>query len=461
MNKSAGRVVSIVALTLASVIGCDGPSTNQEPVERFSQGDPGSVAGDHQTLAMPPEEAGHGSQQVLALDIDPKQEAFPADESLLDIGSWTLDRSAYVGLPRCLADNATAYVSEVLQVVGLDKGPQRIKYERVDRHNGGAIFPLDVVFRETGTEAVPIVILPSPKLLRGVQEWAVLRDWDDVRGLETLESLDWDKPSIGMVGRTVFFAPGPSSESPIRTPPLPYGARLSSGIFKHAPPHLKMGKIVMSARDRNVAETLEPLKLGKQSGATLIGRLTTIPFSAENERLRLVQLDVPDKKQTRSWIACALSDANGARRGKSFVQPDGTSSFERPLTSPSHDPRVGRHSLLRIPGPLDLHSRIPPHEEIAIDEWFFRSGAPGVVLAAEADSAPFRESLLLVTEPAELSSGDRPLLVATFLGAPPLDTVRFMQTLSLSAPGEAKLEDEVMAQLEHLHKVLVPEGQDE
>jgi hypothetical protein len=399
-------------------------------------------------------------QKVKATDLDPGQDAFPAKETLLRIGSWTIDRSAYVGLPRDLADSATQYISRVLDFIGLDSGPQRLTYNRLDRRNGGAIYPLEVAYQEVGSQAVPIVLLPSPGLLQAVQRWASEEDWGEIRGPEVVNSLDWDAlPAAGAVGRAVFFVPGRSSESPIRTPPIPIGTQLSPGIFKHAPPHLKMGKIVLRARDRNAARVLGPLKLGEESGATLIGRLTTIPLSPENERLRLVRLDIPDQKAT-SWIAYALADACGARRGRSHLQKDGTSSFERPLSSPAYDPSIGKHSLLRIPRPLDLQSRSAPHEEIALDEWFFRSGAPGVVLAADTNSTPFRESLLLVTDPDSLSSDDEPLLIVVFPEAPPLEVVRFLQSVSPVTHNEGTLGDKETEELEQLHEMLGAERAD-
>ena len=407
------------------------------------------------------------------LKLDPSQEPLPVDESKVQVGSWVIDRSAYVGLPRTLADQATRYVSKVIDLVGPESSPVRNVYEltEIDPPSSRGRLAYDSVpIQSVGVEPVPIVLLPSPDLVRSVQVWSADQEWGDVRDIAGLESFDWNESIEGSTGRTIYFEPGfygklfGHNYYPV-APPLPDGVFVAPFQFAKSDMTIKMGKSVISPTSQHRQETepghdyLEPLGLDHLLGSHMLGCVISRPVTPGNPRLRQVQLEVP-REPDQTWFSYALFDGIGELRNRKLVQSDGSSGFERPLSSPVHDPMLGRHSLLRMPTPIPLWKEGDPDpmpqvgEEIALDEWFFEQGYPGVVLVSEPSSTPHREVLRLEPGPAVLSPGEAPLLVAAFPDAEPAKLVRLIQDAAVNAP-QSELSSEVMAELDQLHEAVM------
>lgn len=439
------KATTTVFLIIGSLFACDHDQSNKKVSAIINQHTNSSRECSH-----------NQKRQIQSIKLDLEQLPFPSNESLLSIGSWTVDRSAYVGLPRILADNATNYVSKVLQIVGLNKSPTRIVYKRDEFQNGTAVYPLSVSHKETGREPVTVTLLPSPELLHAVQQWAKINMWGEIQDFSVFDLLDEKVVTTNRLGYTLYFTPGSLSEEPIRTPALPYGTDLSAGIFIYSNSHLKTRKIVFRSSDHNNEKALEPLAFGRNSGAIKIGSLTTIPFTPENDCLRMVHLHTQGQ-QSQSWLAYSLADACGAMRAPVNTQLDGTSRFERPLSSQSHNPKLGRHSLLRIPKPLDLNTRSAPHEELSLDECFFSNNSPGVLVANEAGSKPFRESLIFTIEPGELKPEDKLHLIALFPNAPPENTIPFMLGVINESFDEKELHEKMLELNEFFNVITLQE----
>lgn len=408
------------------------------------------------------------------LDLDSNEAPLALDESNVQVGSWVIDRSAYVGLPRTLADQATRYVSKVIDLVGPESSPVRDVYEMTEidpPSSRGRLAYDSVPIQSVGVEPVPIVLLPSPDLVRSVQAWSADQEWGDVRNIAGLESFDWNESIEGSTGRTIYFEPGFYAQlfghNYYRmTPPLPEGVFVAGSQYAKSDMTIKMGKSVIppSSQYRQENEPgfdyLEPLEFDHLLGSHMLGRVISRPVTPGNRRLRQVQLEVP-REPNQLWFSYALFDGIGELRNRQLVQSDGSSGFERPLSSPAHDPVFGRHSLLRLPKPIplwkegDLEPAPRVGEEISLDEWFFEQGYPGVVLVSEASSTPHREVLRLEPGPAVLSPGEAPLLVAVFPDAEPAKLVRFIQDAAVNAP-QPELSSDAMAELEQLHEAVMP-----
>ncbi|MDG2424455.1 MAG: hypothetical protein P8M22_10795 [Phycisphaerales bacterium] len=408
------------------------------------------------------------------LDLDSNEAPLALDESMVQVGSWIIDRSAYVGLPRTLADNATRYVSRAIDLIGPESSPVRNVYEltEIDPPNSRGRLAYDSVpIQSVDVEPVPIVLLPSPDLVRAVQAWSDKHGWGDVNASTEVESFNWNESIKGSTGRTIYFEPGFCAQLFGHnyygmTPPLPEGVFLAPFQFSKSDMTNKMGKSVIPPSSQYRQENdpgydyLEPLEFDHLLGAHMLGRLISRPVTPQNPRLRQVQLEVP-REPNQVWFSYALFDGIGELRNRQLIRSDGSSGFERPLSSPAHDPVFGRHSLLRLPEPIplwkegDLETAPRVGEEISLDEWFFKQGYPGVVLVSEASSTPLREVLRLEPGPTDLSSGESPLVVAAFPDAEPEQLVRLIQDAAVNAP-QPDLSSEVMAELEQLHEAVIP-----
>lgn len=405
MRCIAGIVCGIACVILA-------PACNQDANQSPSPETVGGVVHTAETSLAPPE-----------------SKSFPSADSVKHVGSWRLDRSAYVGLAASLAERASAYIERALGSVKEDSSPQRKRYNRVDVQNGPA-YPLDTGWEEVGLESVPLLLLPPPTQARSITDPA-FEPFADGR----------------IQGRTVYFQPGDASRGPIYAPALPLGSRLSAGVFKYNPPHLRLGKIVLKSGDSDDPgqEPLGPLRLNRAGGATLLGWLRAAEVLPGNNILRHVRLTPPDQP-AQQWIGYAIADANGARRGGSaFVLPNGESSFAIPLQSP-HDPQFHGHSLLRVPAP----TRNGAHEEITLNEWFANSEPPIYALTLDPSSSPFRESYAI----RQIKPGSRieePIwLLIVFSHAQPEDLIAALRAI---APAEAIDPQQEKGLLEELHNL--------
>lgn len=380
-----------------------------------------------QTPLPPPSSVAH-SPQV--------ENPFQIAEAEVYVGSWRIDRSAYVGLSASSAEAATAYLRAALSALPKDAAPKRDVYQRVDL-DAGPVYPMDVAWKRIGSESVPILLLPAAHQIRS-----------------TLSSPDLNLAFSGapqVLGRTVLFQPGKSSEAPVHVPALPRGSAISAGVFKHQPPHLKLGKLVLKGRDADAPdrEPLAPLRIGEKRGASLIAMLRTVPAFPQNPILRIAQIEMPNQPQ-RAWVSYAILDANGARRGTTSVLPSGESSFAKPFHSEIHDPHVGRHSLLRLPTPIRLGTNEGPYEEIALDEWFCTAKPAMFVVTLDPSSTPFRESFNLRHIEPDVPIDEPIWMVIVFSNIEPTDLIEGLRFL---APGsELKNEDSLLVQLQQLHK---------
>ena len=292
----------------------------------------------------------------LVLDIDPGQQPLASSDSTVQVDGWTIDRSAYVGLPASLADHATSYVSSVLEAVDVQSVPTRAVYEVTeddDSHMGRSPFN-PIAIRKVGEEPVPIVLLPSPDLVRAVQAWSEKHQWGSFR--ESTDVIDWDSSINGASGRSLYFEPGITSDTTFRfPPPVPDGVRVAGFQMKQSDLTNRMRKVVFNpwAESFRVQgnDVLEPLALDSFLGADTVGRVITVDVVPGNPRLRKVQLEIPGQS-VQTWTAYALIDGIGELQKMSLLDGNGTSNFEKPLSSPSHDPKLDGHSLLRLPSPM-------------------------------------------------------------------------------------------------------------
>lgn len=383
-----------------------------------------------QATAPPPSTAPSAAleaQPVLALT-----------EATKHVGNWTIDQSAFVGLPRTVAAAASAYIQGALPAFPAG-APRRSIYKRKDATTGPG-FPLDVAWELVGTEPAPIVLLPTPEQVR-----AALQRNGAHPGFNTSPVL----------GRSLLFTPGTLSDSPIHALALPSGSRLSAGIFKYNPPHAKLGKIVLGGRDSENAnsEPLSPLRIGKLGGASVDAWLRTMPVFPDNPVLRLVQLERPGQPPVET-LSYAIADANGARRGSAFVLPNGASTFAKGLESPEHDPVVGKHSLLRIPTPIALGGQDAPHEELALDEWFAQADPPIFALVLSPTSSPFREDYVLQQLRPGASLAGEVVQIIVFASIQPRDLIAGMRLLAPSMSPATADETGLLNELASLRKAV-------
>lgn len=372
-----------------------------------------------------------------------------SEHALKRSGSWQIDRSGFVGLPEEAARNATAYIEGALPAAG--ESPQRSVYKQTALPNG-PLYPLDVEWEQVGSEPVPILILPSPAQIHSFAP----------------DSLKADRfKSAKSLGRTVLFRPGMWSTAPVHVPALPAGSGLNPGIFKYEPPHLKLGKLVLKALDSDdpaldsdgpLEIPLSSLRIGKFFGASLVGWLRTMPIMPENHILRSVQVQEPDKESIE-WIAYAIADANGARRGRNFVPANGDSNFANPLQSPLHDPQLDRHSLLRLPTPLALGSRDAPHEELTLDEWFANADPPAFVLVLDPSSTPFRESYILKQLKSGVEIKEPIWLILIFSHIQPENLITALRILSPPTADRASEHEKALVEtLHNLRNQVITDG---
>ena len=154
------------------------------------------------------------------------------------------------------------------------------------------------------------------------------------------------------------------------------------------------------------------LRPGEPGGATEIGRITVRRRLPGNPRVLDVAVSDAAAGTTRRFVAFAMVGGPG---GAGKVDPRGVLyRTDRPLRSPLHDPRLDKHSLLRLPQARVKGRRFDPDgsflgqsvEVLAMDEWFARQPQKLWVLRLDGGSRPFRERFLLL--PADEPS-DRPV----------------------------------------------------
>ena len=315
-----------------------------------------------------------------------------------------VDASGLTGLPRAGSAQFLADVrSAVAETAGLPERPRFLRAEEVTETSRCGNYPLCVAWEVAGREPVPLVLLPD------------LSDFP-----ETHPPAD---PADS--GRTVLFESGQSGPQVRVAPPLPGDAvGISEGLLKFFPLRA-VGRFTANygaafgpdfARD----ERLRPLRLGEPGGARVVAEIVTTRLFPDNPRVLRYEVREPGETP-RAGVAFAMVDANGANR---LPRPEaGLHGFALPLVSPPHDPRVGKHSLLRLP---NSGRDVPPRTErpgppgdgsdgrtipkavevLAMDGWFAARPEKLWALRAADDYRPFHESFLLA--PAT-ERGDRPL----------------------------------------------------
>lgn len=407
-----------------------------------------------------PEGIGHSDESGASESQEQGQQSHTQpDGEILTIGSWRVDNSAYEGVSGDGTDAASEYIDAIIRLVGESHAPQRSKY--IIKGAGGAFNPLDAEWERIGTQSVPILLFPSPSRVR--KAIGATREGDAKR-LSSFDDLHASSTAL-LIGRTLFFESGPSSRSPMHVPAIPIGAQLSPGVFRHnAKLHLDLGKMVLAggqSEDTN-KEPLAPLMLGASDGATELGWIRTVPLMPKNPRVRLVRLSEPSHDNV-DWIAYVLEDANGLMQGTEnssntspmrpvWVRGVGRSGFSRDFISGLHQSEFEGHSLLRLPAPIQLGSREPPHEELAIDEWFGNSATPVFALWITADSAPFRETFVLRHAIDTPDAGEALRAIIIFSNAAPETILQGLgRILSLDVDTLVS-NPETMEHLKRLHK---------
>lgn len=391
-----------------------------------------------QSLTKPPDFLPAKTDQTSG--IVQHLDAFQGKEACKLLGSWQIDRSAYIGFQKSFADLASAYIERALSALPLNAKLNRPVYKRIELP-GGPRYPLDVGWEAAGMEPVPVLVLPSPSQIRAIIDLSKI-----------------DKYQIAKVlGRTILFDPGWTSTNPWHIPPMPIGFSLPNGIFKYKPPHLELGKIVLSSNDVDDldGELLSPLRIDRIGGATLLAWLRTMPITPGNPILRVAQLEQPGRPATE-WIAYSFADANGASRPRSLMHRKGESRFSKQLQSSIHDPLLDQFSLLRLPMPLSLRQkdlkREAPCEEFALDEWFAQADPPIFALTLDPSSTPFRESFVLRQVKAGAPSKEPIWLLIVFSNIDPRQLLEALKSVTQSNDWHPENESKLIEELQQLRE---------
>jgi len=382
------------------------------------------------------------SEKIDPISVVVHSDIFQNNDAVKQVGAWSIDRSAYIGMPKLFAETASAYLERALTLASLNTALQRPTYKRLDLPNGPD-YPLGVGWESGVSEPVPILLLPPPEQIRVAMSDLALND---------------KFKAAKALGRTIFFESGWMSSNPRLLQSLPIGYLFYGAPIVYYPDYLKYGKIVLGAQASDDLEggALSPLRINKFGGATLLGWLRAILIAADNPVLRAAQLEVPGKPTTE-WIAYVIADANGVLRGK-HDPANGESAFAKPLQSTLHDPRVEHHSLLRLPMPLSLGQSKPnggfgkggPHEEIALDEWFSAADPPIFALTLNPFSNPFRESFILRQIKAGFPIHEPIWLLIVFSNIEPKQLLEALKTLAPPTNAHPEIDSALIEELRKL-----------
>ena len=333
-----------------------------------------------------------------------------------------------------------AAVAAAAAVASRDLLRSRFRWQDDPTNPSWGTYPYDGRGEFAGVEAVPLVVLPDPA---------------------TLDSRFAPGEAAARPGKALLFIPGEVT-GPVTLPvPAPANAR--------RPP--KMSRI--GSYDPGAGRQLDfddppgltdevwwrSLRVGEPGGAVPVASINTTRMAPDNPRVLQVVVEPADGADPavtgppRSFFAFAMVPGVGLDRGGDAAA--GLHRFDKPLDSPAHHPRIGVHSLLRLPNPSPnrgsseagqrrreawndevapyvhaLHPLTPEqearktelikqidsplgeqsvgraYEVLAMDEWFGRQEQKLWALRVGEGSRPLRESFVLV--PADAPS-NRPL----------------------------------------------------
>ena len=358
--------------------------------------------------------------------------------------------TAFVGLPEAYSSAVSAYVESVFSAIKAEPLTRRHHY------HPGPHFPYNPTYDRDCT--VPIVVLPRPDVVRRRSRSP------SARSLGWISESDAPKRRSSVFGRTLIFEPGVRSRIYVKDLAVAVGAEVPWDLDEVEVS--SWGKVVVGpgyGSDDRLQDRTASLRIGEAHGAKFVAEFISIPVHIQNRRLRWAT--VKKGEETRTFLAYSLVDGNGLL-GRKNDPVDATagkvSKVVRRLVCERHQPRIGDHDELLLPGPLGWAPTEKqkwkyklddnPHEEWCLDDWFPAQHDACWVLREAEDSVPLQESFLLMSA---TESSDLPVFfIALFGETQPAQLVTELATLYRVSPDAVLQSPEVMRPLESLYQAI-------
>lgn len=359
--------------------------------------------------------------------------------SAIEEKGYRLDLAAYEGFDCGVLAADLRYFAAAVEAVGGTLRVQRTEYDLEKRlievelkGNYGAVKPtqssMEWVAFELPLESLPIKLVPHPARLEAYLRSLAPHDLQKLNLPDITRPFDEYVQSGSAYARGVYFTPSPAGEEGRYWCARPEKPLVGAGWTRGQPWYYSpayLGKMI--GHDDQLARPLREIRLGDPGGAKLLGRMSVLGL---NKGVCLVELEQLTDKTLR-YLAYPVADGNGLPR-RSRLQADSQSMgpYENSVRSPIHDPRLGRHSLLKAPLPQRPQAigeeesalqRSPgprrpsvwtaqeeqrfregrtmkppyPQERVVLTPPFAELDPPVVVLRKDEGWAPFREDYVL------------------------------------------------------------------
>ena len=336
----------------------------------------------------------------------------------IDIHDWTnrldklgyrVDLSVYEGLPKELAlrdlqyleaamnafkkfapdANAAAQTEYVLYNHHAKPEPKKgqagyeeIRQDRIRRKVSGIGFPFTpAVYGKQGLAPVSIQWLPSPPRVHHVL--GRLEDNDSI-------DLDAEISTFAKYGfpfaQGIYFESGEDSKSPHISGPMSKQGGKGTRTNPKQPWHLSpLTNEKVIGHFNTVAEAEKTIRLGQPKGAELLGKLNVVELKPN---ILLIDLAKPNQTVER-WLGFPIADGNGGIHARDRYSSDEGSEWANEIKSDIHDPRLGRHSLLKVPSPALPEKMRYPQEQIVVGHIFANQKPPVAILRKAKTWQPF------------------------------------------------------------------------
>ena len=412
-----------------------------------------------------------------AAALQPGDSAGPGiDELIAAIRAkgYRLDLSAYEGLPRTILHADLRYLSAAVGLVEGRLAVIRRDYRLLNGKNSTqedrelywkrketspppwltGPFPGDIGVLDEGPAPLPVKLLPSPARLRVCLEKLTPGERRKLKIPDLTAPFEQLIRDCAAHARGVYFESGWRSDDGNHGCPMSGEAGCAGGAYRETPGYFapaELGKLV--GRVEQLVRPQEQIRLGKWLGAKLLGRMNVVGITSS---VYFVEVDMPGEAAQR-YITYPIADGNSGLRGdRPWIDPEKGGRAENSVRSPVHDPRLGRHSLLKIPrpfkaGPYPPGQREYQQERISVGPGFAGQEPPIVVLRKDAAWKPFLEDYVLDNRLSFTGEdADTARLVCVFTNISPKGLLRLIGALHGTDVSRLKGDAAVLERLEKL-----------
>lgn len=401
-----------------------------------------------------------------------------AVQTLHDLG-FVVDGSFYDGVPVEMVDHDFRYVLAAANAVNalpnvatqITRTTYRLTNHWIEGEDGtgradekpgdskrlvdAGCYPMEGAKAEaSGREPVALLLAPCPDQLR-----RALRDRPDSLPLES--AIDQLIAAGNAYSLTLYFDGIEDWPQPeLLAMPMPQLGRTRGVQYAGQPYHFRytnvpaLGKAVV--QKKGLEQVIDELQVGEAGGAKPLALVTSVKML---EHCYLVERCLANEPCCRQLVF-PVTDANGgARPDRPAVDPEIGGRFENHVEMRlGYDPRIGRHSLLKIPYPQPVGAeevRVGPEyfpqERIVVDEGIAGLSPPVAVFRRAETWKPFMPDYVLdnALTFGETTSSDVEYVVM-FAHIGPEDLLRLLASLRGVDASSLLKDDELMSKLAQL-----------